>query len=896
MGQADHDYRYAAAQAVYDLAVNGDAATYVLTLGLAAQDRADAENLAVSTFETTVDPAVVQQATDDANAIFTQAQSQASAVLDDTLTGDQQEHDYAHAEAADYDIKLRADAQALDDYQAADANGHAAAIAAFAQANPSPWANLAAAQALAQAGQQVADAGAQLTRSQASADAQESADQARADAQKASDDAGAQADYDQAIANAQGAQEVAIAQGDLVDAVFSLLPDVLQAPDDGTPLSLTPDFNAGYEANDFYLRAAGAQFDYGGVAVIMSPLERMDQAASLMPEGLGLTATPPYGSFVHGSQNGWEFGPATLMDIMPWGEFNGAPQRPITIGDTSGADEIIAGGGASFSEMDVFHLRDPDRGNFPIVQNYQTAMHFTGANAMVVRLADASGGNATGTNAPRNSLWNRITNPGQWFYVQPQKPPLGPPSTGGGVGANNNDSTDPGQSLLSKIYSRGAMTPRSGQALDNQDIKNSIKFGNFPVAIYEGIADALEEQIWNLATFGILGEAEAELVSVAAKRSWYGVRNIVKITVGKVAVWVGPDEVAKIKKVLKNHNSEPSIDDVVKALQGFSEKRLKQAVDEAVERMCFAPDTLVSTESGLRPIGEVQIGQRVHAFDFATGQWALSEVLKRHDNTYSGWMVTLRIGESTIKVTANHPFWVIEGQDLGARSTPSSLGADEDQGPSLPGRWVDSQDLRPRDWVASLNGAPARVETVGQRVQHDIAVCNLTVAGHHTFAVGEGGVLVHNNGWCDSLELLWAKPEKLVEMRKALIAAGEKGGLLHAHHIVMKKIPEIGKRSEKVREAIKASHKILADADINLFDNAEKFADFAKNNKSQKAGAENFAWALSRKGYDLHSDEYALEVYRRLDAASRKGKAALKEELAWMRNELENGRSFWDKK
>lgn len=107
----------------------------------------------------------------------------------------------------------------------------------------------------------------------------------------------------------------------------------------------------------------------------------------------------------------------------------------------------------------------------------------------------------------------------------------------------------------------------------------------------------------------------------------------------------------------------------------------------------------------------------------------------------------------------------------------------------------------------------------------------------------------------------------------------------------MKTIPK--NRSQAVQDAIKGSQEILKLANINLFDDADKFAEFVKNNKGAKAGAENFAWALSREGYGLHSDAYALKVYELLKKAESGGKQAIEDALAEMRRVLQRGDKFW---
>ncbi len=85
---------------------------------------------------------------------------------------------------------------------------------------------------------------------------------------------------------------------------------------------------------------------------------------------------------------------------------------------------------------------------------------------------------------------------------------------------------------------------------------------------------------------------------------------------------------------------------------------------------CFPPDTLVGTETGLRPMSQVGSGERVWAYDFEGGIWRLCEVECRHDATYDGPMVTIGLGSLEISVTAHHPFWVVEGWDLENRPSP----------------------------------------------------------------------------------------------------------------------------------------------------------------------------------------------------------------------------------
>jgi hypothetical protein len=178
-------------------------------------------------------------------------------------------------------------------------------------------------------------------------------------------------------------------------------------------------------------------------------------------------------------------------------------------------------------------------------------------------------------------------------------------------------------------------------------------------------------------------------------------------------------------------------------VQGLAAEAGVEAEASAKLVNCFPPNTLVGTESGLRPIGQIGAGERVWGYDFQGGTWRLCVVQCRHDADYDGPLVTLHVGVGEVTATAYHPFWVVQGDDLENRPTPRQLAADEDRGGPLPGRWVNSHDLREGDVVFLRGHGPVTVRWVLQRRGHT-PVCNLTVQGLHTFAVGEMQVLVHN--------------------------------------------------------------------------------------------------------------------------------------------------------
>jgi hypothetical protein len=139
----------------------------------------------------------------------------------------------------------------------------------------------------------------------------------------------------------------------------------------------------------------------------------------------------------------------------------------------------------------------------------------------------------------------------------------------------------------------------------------------------------------------------------------------------------------------------------------------------------------------------VEPGERVWAYDFGAGVWFLTEVEWRHDGEFEGPMVTLDLGESSVTATAMHPFWVVAGDALEDRPGLFIVERDDDRGLSLPGRWVNSHDLRAGD-VLFLRSSKCAVVRAVRAVMRRQAVCNLTVRDWHSYAVGEAGVLVHN--------------------------------------------------------------------------------------------------------------------------------------------------------
>lgn len=143
----------------------------------------------------------------------------------------------------------------------------------------------------------------------------------------------------------------------------------------------------------------------------------------------------------------------------------------------------------------------------------------------------------------------------------------------------------------------------------------------------------------------------------------------------------------------------------------------------------FSYNTLVATAAGFAPIGELRVGDQVLAYNEATGKagpYPVTATMVHLDPE----IVMLTIDGDLIETTPEHPFyvmarapWLAEGQTVG--------------------HWTNAEDLDVGDDVRRIDGSAGAVESV-EVVFADQWMYNLTVDVAHTFFVGHGGWLVHN--------------------------------------------------------------------------------------------------------------------------------------------------------
>ncbi len=136
-----------------------------------------------------------------------------------------------------------------------------------------------------------------------------------------------------------------------------------------------------------------------------------------------------------------------------------------------------------------------------------------------------------------------------------------------------------------------------------------------------------------------------------------------------------------------------------------------------VHHSCFAAGTSVLSRTGPRAIETLRVGDQVLSRDPASGSVEFRPILAVFHNKPTRTM-RVEVGAETILATPIHRFWVA-------------------------GRgWAMARDLKVGDPVRALGGTAPVASVATDEVR---PVYNLEVADGHSFFVGEGHYLVHDN-------------------------------------------------------------------------------------------------------------------------------------------------------
>jgi hypothetical protein len=176
-------------------------------------------------------------------------------------------------------------------------------------------------------------------------------------------------------------------------------------------------------------------------------------------------------------------------------------------------------------------------------------------------------------------------------------------------------------------------------------------------------------------------------------------------------------------------------------IKGFSkvDDIVDGVADVARRTCCFVAGTLVMTEAGLRPIEEIEVGDRVLSRDEVSGETAFKpvmELIRRHDREI--WELRLYVEdgsgtEELFETTDDHPWRTVDGL------------------------WMATAELAPGTHIERASGVAAVVVS-SRKTGRTAPTFNLEVADFHSYFVGETGAWVHNEN-C------------ILAVRQALLAA-----------------------------------------------------------------------------------------------------------------------------
>ena len=151
----------------------------------------------------------------------------------------------------------------------------------------------------------------------------------------------------------------------------------------------------------------------------------------------------------------------------------------------------------------------------------------------------------------------------------------------------------------------------------------------------------------------------------------------------------------------------------------------KELANSTCNPKCFIAGTLVACldengEECYKPIEEIEVGDKVLAYDEETGKQAYKPVVRLFRNETKEWYHVFADGEEIV-CTGGHPFYVV-GKGF-----------------------VEARNLKTSDKLLLSNGKEAIIEKVeAEQLAEAETTYNFEVEDFHTYYVTEKAVLVHN--------------------------------------------------------------------------------------------------------------------------------------------------------
>lgn len=160
---------------------------------------------------------------------------------------------------------------------------------------------------------------------------------------------------------------------------------------------------------------------------------------------------------------------------------------------------------------------------------------------------------------------------------------------------------------------------------------------------------------------------------------------------------------------------------------------LKVANDTAVAvNQCFAPETLIYTANGIRPMQEVEKGDLVLGI---SGRYR--EVTEKYVYNQKDPMVSLTIKHAIepISVTAGHPFYAIRGVPMEQSVERTMRWLEKEK---VACEWVEAKDLEKGDYIAQA--IPKEVVPVADFTEEDARFYGILLGDGHFYSEREWGI------------------------------------------------------------------------------------------------------------------------------------------------------------
>ena len=155
------------------------------------------------------------------------------------------------------------------------------------------------------------------------------------------------------------------------------------------------------------------------------------------------------------------------------------------------------------------------------------------------------------------------------------------------------------------------------------------------------------------------------------------------------------------------------------AADGFMWGAIGGAVSGAINgRFCFVAGTLVMTKEGYKAIEKIEEGEEVLSYNENLGIFEYKEVVEVYKNETKE-LSHIKTKKDEIVSTPGHSILTSEG-------------------------WKKAKDIKANDLIKTKEGYEIVIEVDSEELEEVENVYNLNVLGYHTYVVGYGLLVVHN--------------------------------------------------------------------------------------------------------------------------------------------------------